>query len=232
MCEARLRHGLDVAHTHTRRAQYSRAIVLPHPVYSRSTSSNYRVFVRKSRTRQARSESAAIKHKSGTGGGPSPKHLSNALTSRAHSLICIASVLRPQKLKRQGRSSLPNSGWEPESGARLETPRRDQSNETFRPIEILLCALLAASLMESWGSSGGGESRGRSAAPCGASAARVSLHGLLGEATAVAKTLEYIRNSWAAFNKGSLMKTTARGGNVWRRQSVIPAVFSDVCGVS
>lgn len=97
MCEARrLRCG---THTHTRRAQYSRAIVLPHPVYSRSTSSNYRVFVRKSRTRQAGSESAAIKPKSGTGGGPSPKHLSNALTSRAHSLICIASVLRPQKLE-------------------------------------------------------------------------------------------------------------------------------------
>ena len=61
-------------------AQYSPVICLPHPTHSRSTSSNYCVFVRKSRTRQARSTRGAIKHKSGAS-GPSPKHLTDALTS-------------------------------------------------------------------------------------------------------------------------------------------------------
>lgn len=45
----------------------------------------------------------------------------------------------------------------------------------------------------------------------------------------MAEKLKYIRNSWAAFNKGSLMKSSACGaGGV----SVVPAAFSDVCGVS
>lgn len=77
MCEA---HRLR-CDTHTlSHTQHSPVICLPHPTYSRSTSSNYCVFVRKSRTRQAKSASGAIKHKSGAS-GPSPWHLTKALTS-------------------------------------------------------------------------------------------------------------------------------------------------------
>lgn len=89
MCKAR-RLRCD---THTlAHTQYSPVICLPHPTYSRSTSSNYRVFVRKSRTRQARSTRGAIKHKSGAS-GPSPKHLTNALTSFPF-LACVLRISR------------------------------------------------------------------------------------------------------------------------------------------
>lgn len=96
MCEAR-RLRCD---THTQaglHTQYSALICLPHPTYSRSTPSNYCVFVRKSRTRQAKSASGAVKHKSGAS-GPSPSHLTNTLTSSPFlALIWITLFLNTTK---------------------------------------------------------------------------------------------------------------------------------------
>lgn len=107
----------------------------------------------------------------------------------------------------------------------LQTSQHDQSNKTFHPVEILLSLLLAASLMESTENQAGG----RGARVC---VAQVLLHALRCEATAVAK--KYIRNSWAAFNKGSLMKTTTQGWMVQSEKTkVMHQLFlSDVCGVS
>lgn len=107
----------------------------------------------------------------------------------------------------------------------LQTSQHDQSNKTFHPVEILLSLLLAASLMESTETPE--ERRGAAVF-----VAQAPLHALRGEATAVAK--KYIRNSWAAFNKESLMKTTTQGWTVRsERAKVLHQLFlSDVCGVS
>lgn len=51
----------------------------------------------------------------------------------------------------------------------------------------------------------------------------------------MAEKLKYIRNSWAAFNKGSLIKTTARrgegGAGAGRGGKVLHQLFSLMCMV-
>lgn len=159
-----MRHvGLDVTHTRSHAHTNSPVICLPHPAYSRSTSANYCVFVRKSRTRQARSTRGAIKHESGakrTFSQTSEQCISIAAISRIRLLICIpircscAHCVKPKVpgylLKDPARVRHRRSKCENP----VQISRHDRSNKTFHPIEILLSPLLAASLMESTGSSG------------------------------------------------------------------------------
>lgn len=82
-------------------APRSPAMFLPHPDRHRLTSPNYCVFVRKSRTRQARSASGAIKQGPGAPADLLPEQLRNALASpaAAHRHASPTFYARPVKIR-------------------------------------------------------------------------------------------------------------------------------------